>query len=70
MGSNENIFDFLKSTRFWAAVLASGATAILMVDQMLIPLWLVVFAHFSQLLAAAFITIKTVDRVTDKATKK
>lgn len=63
MGNNDNIFDFLKSTRFWAAVFGAGAAALTQ-EQPRLQL-----AAFLGSLAAAFITIRTVDRVTDKATE-
>lgn len=64
MGKNDNILDFLKSTRFWAAVLGAAATAMTQTESRL------QIAAFLGSLSAAFITIRTVDRVTDKNTKK
>lgn len=63
MSPQEDIFAFLRSTRFWAAVTGAFAAALTQTNLRL------AFAAFFGALATAFITIKTVDRVTDQATK-
>lgn len=67
---NDNVFVFLKSTRFWALIVGSVATAILMVDATQLPLWLSIAAHSVQIASGGFIGIRTADRITDKMAEK
>lgn len=57
--------DFLLAPRFWAMVLGSAST-ILIDPGFPTQMWYVSLGKFLALLSAGFITVGTVDRVSDK----